>query len=235
MDQLSQIVAQSMARHGCGSDIDHRRLNWSPWIRCQWNDRLLDLPSAAGILALAEDVGSLGSPEESNRIDGAPFKPQVGVSGEVDGAPFKPSFGLSGEATTEQDSHSPRPTGDLQPNPAAQRRQNLLPHVSAGEEKAHDASPLQGTAPADNAPRVLALFEIAETDDLGSAIVRLFGPHSGYRDRLRSGRCFVRFTPVTDAAQRQSAARALREWLHNSAADDATPAATENNEKITAA
>jgi len=224
-----------MARHGCDSGIDHRRLIWSPWIRCQWSDSLLDLPAAAGILALAEDVGSLG--------------PQS----EVDGAPFKPQVGLSGEATTEQDSHSLRPTaGDQQPSPASQRRQNLAPHISAGNETEPNASPLQGTTPCEGlrqdacdqrpapddqrpTPRVLALFEIAETDDLGAAFVRLFAPHSGYRDRLRSGQCFVRFTPVADAAQRQSATRALREWLHNLPSDNATPSVSENNETISAA
>jgi hypothetical protein len=114
-----------------------------------------------------------------------------------DGAPFKPQFGLSGDVP-EQNSQRPT-TNDQRPS------------------------------------RVLALFEISETDDLGAAFVRLFAPHSGYRERLRSGRCFVRFTPVADAAQRQSAARALREWLHNTPSDDATASVTANNETISAA
>jgi hypothetical protein len=134
MEELARIVAQSMARHGCEAVIDHRRLAWSPWVRCEWSDDLLLIPSAPGIVAFAEDVGTLG-PSET---------------------------------------------------------------------------------------RVLAVFEIAEAEDLGAAFVQLFAPGSRLRDRLRSGRCFARFTPVADRDQRQAASTALREWLARSAETEGT-------------
>jgi hypothetical protein len=74
----------------------------------------------------------------------------------------------------------------------------------------------------DNARRMLAVFEIAETEDLGASLVQLFAPGNALRDRLRTGRCFARFTPVIDGDQRQAACAALRKWLHHSPDTEAT-------------
>src|SRR6201981_3006585 len=50
-----------------------------------------------------------------------------------------------------------------------------------------------------NAKRMLAVFEVAETDDLCVALSRQFSPRSPLSSRLSSGRCFVRFAEVHDA------------------------------------
>ena len=32
---LSQMVNESLARHGVETGVDHRRLQWSNWLRCE--------------------------------------------------------------------------------------------------------------------------------------------------------------------------------------------------------
>jgi hypothetical protein len=66
-------------------------------------------------------------------------------------------------------------------------------------------------APAAGGKRMLALFQISETGDLGMALGRLFLP--GSPERLPSGRCFARYAVIEDAAQRHAACTALQLWL----------------------
>lgn len=70
-----------------------------------------------------------------------------------------------------------------------------------------------GELPANGGKRMLALFRISETDDLGMALGRLFLPGSPERERFASGRCFARYAVVEDAAQRQIARAALQKWM----------------------
>ena len=71
MEELARMVAASMDRHGCDTSIDHRRLNWSPWFRCELNVDLLLIPSAPGIFALAEEVIPGAKPESvATSLDG---------------------------------------------------------------------------------------------------------------------------------------------------------------------
>ncbi len=65
--------------------------------------------------------------------------------------------------------------------------------------------------------RMLAVFQVSETDDLCIALSRHFAPRNPLSERLSSGRCFVRFAQVTDPVTRQAAARALNLWLASSA------------------
>jgi hypothetical protein len=65
--------------------------------------------------------------------------------------------------------------------------------------------------------RMLALFQIAEADDLGMALGRLFLPGSPERERLSSGRCFARYVVIEDPAQRRSAYNSLQRWMASSA------------------
>jgi hypothetical protein len=132
MEDLVRLVADSLARHGYDAPVDHRRLEWSRWFRCDSSSSLL-VPSSPGIYALGEDLGA-------------------------------PSSSLS----------------------------------STGSK------------------RMLAVFEIAETDDLGAALSRFFAPAHPLRDRLNSGRCFARYSRVADRDQRTAAASALRQWLASS-------------------
>jgi hypothetical protein len=64
--------------------------------------------------------------------------------------------------------------------------------------------------------RMLAMFRVSESDDLCVALRReLLAP--SLRERLSSGRCFIRFVQVSDTAYRQAACKALQLWLATSA------------------
>ena len=56
MEDLTRLVAQSMARHGMDTPVDHRRLQWSKWFRCESSFDLLMVPSKPGLFALAEEL-----------------------------------------------------------------------------------------------------------------------------------------------------------------------------------
>jgi hypothetical protein len=64
--------------------------------------------------------------------------------------------------------------------------------------------------------RMLAIFQVSETEDLCVALSRHFSPRSPLRERLSSGRCFVRFAQVSDAPSRQTAYKALNQWFASS-------------------
>jgi hypothetical protein len=69
---------------------------------------------------------------------------------------------------------------------------------------------------AQNGKRILALFEIKETDDIGMTLGRLFLPGNSLRERLESGKCFVRYTVIEDAHERSAAYEIFRQWLQDS-------------------
>lgn len=128
MEGLTRLVDDSMARHGFDAPVDHRRLQWSRWLRCESSFSLLLVPSAAGIYTLGDEI----------------------VSELPDGK------------------------------------------------------------------RMVAVFRVSESEDLCFALRReLVAP--SLRERLASGRCFVRFAQVSDKAYRQAACRALQQWLATSA------------------
>jgi len=56
MEAITQLVAESLARHGLDRPVDPRRLQWSRWFRCDSPRSLLVVPSKPGIFALAEEV-----------------------------------------------------------------------------------------------------------------------------------------------------------------------------------
>ena len=64
--------------------------------------------------------------------------------------------------------------------------------------------------------RLLAVFRIAEAEDLCVALSRHLAPRSALSDRLSSARCFVRFAEVGDAAYRRAACQALQQWMASS-------------------
>jgi hypothetical protein len=81
-------------------------------------------------------------------------------------------------------------------------------------------------APGENATeakRMLALFQISQSDDLGMTLGRMFLPGNMLRERLENGRCYARYTVIEDAAQRQSALAALQKWMQGTS--DLTSAA----------
>ncbi len=63
---------------------------------------------------------------------------------------------------------------------------------------------------------MLAVFQIAEAEDLCLALSRLFAPKNPLSARLAEGRCFLRFTLVSDPAERRSACDSLNRWLSSS-------------------
>jgi|SRR5215470_2607459 len=60
MEQITRLVDDSMARHGFDVSMDHRRLAWSRWFRCESSFSLLLVPSASGIYTFAEEMVAPG-------------------------------------------------------------------------------------------------------------------------------------------------------------------------------
>lgn len=138
MENLSRLVSDSLAQNGVRIVLNHQRLEWSRWFRCESSFSVLLAPSKPGIFALGEEI----------------IAPEALVS---DARDFS----------------------------------------SVGK-------------------RMLALFEIIETDDLGLALGRLFLPRNPLREKLEAGTCFARFTVIEDATERASAHAALRSWMDQS-------------------
>ena len=63
--------------------------------------------------------------------------------------------------------------------------------------------------------RMLAVFEIDETEDLVRALSRLFTAASQWRERLATARCYVRYAAIPDKQERGAAATALKNWLNS--------------------
>ena len=129
MEGISQLVGDSLARHGIEPSLDHLRLQWSKWFRCQSSFDVLLVPAKAGIFALAEQMAPV---VDGNR-------------------------------------------------------------------------------------RLLAVFQIAQSDDLGMALGRLFLTGHPLRERLESGNCFVRHAVIEDAEERIAAFDIFQRWIQGSA------------------
>ena len=65
------------------------------------------------------------------------------------------------------------------------------------------------------ARRMLAVFEVGESDDLVRALSRLYMPSSPLRQRLAEARCYLRYVVIPNQEERQSAAGALKSWLNS--------------------
>ena len=129
MENIAQMVDESLARHGVEPTFDHVRLQWSKWFRCDSSFSVLLTPAKPGIFALGEEITS-----------------------EIDGN-----------------------------------------------------------------KRMLALFQISETDDLGMTLGHLFLPESPLRERLSAGGCFARYTVIEDPLQRATANKIFQRWMQESA------------------
>lgn len=66
---------------------------------------------------------------------------------------------------------------------------------------------------APNGRRMLAVFEVDETDDLALSLSRMFALGSPWREKLREGKCFARYAVAPGLADRRAAAEALKQWL----------------------
>jgi hypothetical protein len=67
MEGLARLVNDSLALHGFKPKLDHQRLQWSKWFRCDSSFSVLVAPSMPGIFALGEEVIS---PGETSAIGG---------------------------------------------------------------------------------------------------------------------------------------------------------------------
>lgn len=132
MESLARLVTESLARNGVQTSLDHSRLQWSRWFRCESSFSVLLVPGEPGLFALAEEV------------------------------------------------------------------------IAPGELAATGGK------------RLLAVYQLSETDDLGMALGRLFLPGSPQREHLASGHCFARYTVIKDKEQRHAAAAAFQKWLASS-------------------
>jgi len=67
--------------------------------------------------------------------------------------------------------------------------------------------------PGQQSRRMLAVFEVAEADDLSRALSRLFALGSPWREKMEQARCYVRYAIAPSIADRRAAATALKNWL----------------------
>src|SRR5215469_7512297 len=63
--------------------------------------------------------------------------------------------------------------------------------------------------------RMLAVFEVEETDDLARSLSRLFAVGSPWRQRLTQERCYLRYAVALDVEGRHGATTALKNWLNS--------------------
>src|SRR5581483_5971630 len=73
-----------------------------------------------------------------------------------------------------------------------------------------------GELPVGGGKRMLAVLEVHDADDLGLGLGRLFAPGHLLKERIASGRVFVRYTVIEDEEQKESALSALQRWLAQS-------------------
>jgi hypothetical protein len=64
--------------------------------------------------------------------------------------------------------------------------------------------------------RMLAVVQFGEDEDMAFVLDRMFALQNPMRARLASGRCFVRFVVIEDAAHRRSISGALNQWMISS-------------------
>ncbi len=90
------------------------------------------------------------------------------------------------------------------------------------DREGHDFSRVSATttsaALAAEAPqrRMLAVLQFSEDDDMAFTLDRMFTRINPMRDRLATGRCFLRFVVIEDQAQRRSICAALNQWMLSS-------------------
>src|SRR6185437_10981232 len=61
--------------------------------------------------------------------------------------------------------------------------------------------------------RMLAVFEVAEAEDLSRAMSRLFAAGSPWREKMAQAKVYVRYSIAPSIADRRAAATALKNWL----------------------
>ena len=77
MESLTRLVNESLADHGYEPKLDHRRLQWSKWFRCESSFSVLLAPCQPGIFALGEEIvaGGAGRLHRSRPVRSAAPRP----------------------------------------------------------------------------------------------------------------------------------------------------------------
>jgi hypothetical protein len=196
MEAITQLVAESLARHGFDRPVDPRRLQWSRWFRCDSPHSLLVVPSKPGIFAIAEEIMDLG-PGGSDHV----------AKGHV-GAGDSPA--QAGKTHVETPA-----LGCPERSSAASPAQPILDGAAL---QRCDSLPPTNAALAAEAPirRMLAVLQFSEDDDMAFTLDRMLTRINPMRARLATGRCFVRFVVIEDHAQRRSICAALNQWMLSS-------------------
>jgi hypothetical protein len=192
MEALTRLVADSLARHGFDRPVDPRRLQWSRWFRCDSPHSLLVVPSKPGIFALAEEIMELGP---------APSGPKAAPVSESDGG----FVGLSGRKPPQSPGSSPEGAAFISPG-----RKSGVGYQLGTESR-------RGGTDATVSKRMLAVLQFSEDDDMAFTLDRMFTRINPMRERLASGRCFLRFVVIEDQAQRRNICNALNQWMQSSA------------------
>jgi hypothetical protein len=174
MENITQLVESSLARHGVPANFDHLRLQWSNWFRCESSFGVLLAPAKPGIFALGEEIVPPGESVELR----APTLSRVEGSVAV------------------LDGHN---------------RAECVKRIATTAESLE----LRASSPVGK--RMLALFQISDTEDLGMALGRLFLPGNPLRERLAAERCFARYAVIEDPIQRQTASAVFQRWIQESA------------------
>jgi hypothetical protein len=75
----------------------------------------------------------------------------------------------------------------------------------------------QDRRPQPESPRMLAVSQFFEDDDMAFVLDRMLSRENPMRTRLASGRYFFRFVEIKDPTQRRSICNALNQWIISSA------------------
>jgi hypothetical protein len=192
MEGLTRLVTESLARHGFDRPLDYRRLKWSRWFRCESPHSLLFVPSQPGVFALAEEVMHLHS-GNSHAGTATSCYPDEGSSA------------ISDLGRRESNSQSTVPVAETQGIVDGECRAQAL-HVAEDESRKLQV----------DSPRMLAVSQFFEADDMAFVLDRMFSYQNPMRARLTSGRFFVRFVVIEDELQRRSITSALNQWIVSS-------------------
>ncbi|HYM76320.1 MAG TPA: hypothetical protein VE377_10115 [Candidatus Dormibacteraeota bacterium] len=90
------------------------------------------------------------------------------------------------------------------------------PGVFAVAEEIVPAPKAESREPKADSKRMLAVTQFFEDDDMAYVLDRMLSRQNPMRERLVSGRYFIRFVVIEDASQRRSACSALNQWIANS-------------------
>jgi hypothetical protein len=93
------------------------------------------------------------------------------------------------------------------------------PILSEAKEKGSGPIPAaeSRTPEADSTRRMLAVTRFFEDDDMAYVLDRMLSQQNPMRERLTSGRYFVRFVVIEDPSQRRTICSALNQWIASSA------------------